>query len=422
MYGCRCQRGDCSGCVCNQRRQLCTTSCTWSSSNTCKNAMANQALIDALTTLTSQMMMNQQAQQQAQQQLHADLAAQAAAIQQQQQAHQALLAQLANLPVAPPALGPRTAAVGLIPVYSGNAIDSLADWLSILNRTSVAEGWNDDVKRQVAIGKLSSSALEWHYLGKNQHAIWPLLAGSIGSHFLISVSLMEWCSQIERRVQLKKDLAGGGKLTEEQRTRLFDVIDRFSDCFVGNETASTRPGIEHFIDTGDALPIGTTVPVHLSDRPVTGPVRPSDHFFSRASLAIGPFSLIRPLHQVVQWVDRHCTLRCTSAYERRLISKQVQEMLVIERSNSPWAAQVVMVPKRDGSKRFCVDFRSINAKTKRDLYPLPWIDEIFKVEHASNSSGTTFMSSLDLKNGFWHVPIREQDREKTAFVTSDGLF
>ena len=72
MYGCRCQRGDCSGCVCNQRRQLCTTSCTWSSSNTCKNAMANQALIDALTTLTSQMMMNQQAQQQAQQQLHAD--------------------------------------------------------------------------------------------------------------------------------------------------------------------------------------------------------------------------------------------------------------------------------------------------------------------------------------------------------------
>ena len=301
------------------------------------------------------------------------MAAQAAAIQQKQQAHQALLAQLANLLVAPPALGPRTAAVGLIPVYSGNAIDSLADWLSILNRTSVAEGWNDDVKRQVAIGKLSSSALEWHYLGKNQHAIWPLLAGSIGSHFLISVSLMEWCSQIERRVQLKKDLAGGGKLTEEQRTRLFDVIDRFSDCFVGNETASTRPGIEHFIDTGDALPIGTT-------------------------------------------------LRCTSAYERRLISKQVQEMLVIERSNSPWAAQVVMVPKRDGSKRFCVDFRSINAKTKRDLYPLPRIDEIFKVEHASNSSGTKFMSSLDLKNGFWHVAIREQDREKTAFVTSDGLF
>ena len=176
---------------------------------------------------------------------------------------------------------------------------------------------------------------------------------------------------------VKQKLAVGGKLTEEQRTRLFDVIDRFSDCFVGNETASTTHGIEHSIDTGDALPIGTT-------------------------------------------------LRRTSAYERRLISEQVQEMLsngVVERSSSPWAAQVVMVPKRDGSKRFCVDFRAVNAKTKRDLYPRPRIDEILeKVAHASKSSGAKFMSSLDLKNGFWHVPIREQDREKTAFVTSDGLF
>ena len=126
-------------------------------------------------------------------------------IQQQQQTHQALLAQLANLPVAPPALGPRTAAVGLIPVYSGNAIDSLADWLSILNRTSVAEGWNDDVKRQVAIGKLSSSALEWRYLGKNQHATWPPWLAALEATFRSRLSLMEWCSQIERRVQLKED-------------------------------------------------------------------------------------------------------------------------------------------------------------------------------------------------------------------------
>ena len=126
-------------------------------------------------------------------------------IQQQQQTHQALLAQLANLPVAPPALGPRTAAVGLIPVYSGNAIDSLADWPSILNRTSVAEGWNDDVKRQVAIGKLSSSALEWRYLGKNQHATWPPWLAALEATFRSRLSLMEWCSQIERRVQLKED-------------------------------------------------------------------------------------------------------------------------------------------------------------------------------------------------------------------------
>lgn len=154
-------------------------------------------------------------------------------------------------------------------------------------------------------------------------------------------------------------------------------MDRFSDCFVGSEMEDAAHGIEHSIDAGDALPIGTT-------------------------------------------------LRRNSAYERQLISEQVQDMLnkgVIERSKSPWAAQVVMVPKRDGSRRFCVDFRQVNAKTKRDLYPLPRTDEILeKVAQASNGSGTKFMSSLDLKNGFWQVPIRQQDREKTAFVTSDGLF
>ena len=216
MPSCRCVRGDCLRCSCSVAGRVCSPNCTCGTLRPCTNTpvvnvslnptgqvtMANQALIDALTALTGQMMMNQQAQVQAQQQLHDDMAAQAAAIQQQQQAHQALLAQLANPPVAPPALGPRTAAVGLIPVFSGNAIDSLADWLSILNRTSVAEGWNDDVKRQVAIGKLSGSALQWHDLSGSQHATWIPWLAALEATFRPRLSLVEWCSQIERRVQL----------------------------------------------------------------------------------------------------------------------------------------------------------------------------------------------------------------------------
>ena len=164
--------------------------------------MANQALIDALAALTGQMTLNQQAQALAHQQLHNDLAAQEAAIQQQQQVNQALLAQLAVPPPQIPVAQNPAHRVGLIPGYSGTSNDSLADWLSIPNRTAVAEGWNDDVKRQVAIGKLSGPALQWHDVSGNQHATWPPWLAALEATFRPRLSLVEWCLQIERRVQL----------------------------------------------------------------------------------------------------------------------------------------------------------------------------------------------------------------------------
>lgn len=66
---------------------------------------------------------------------------------------------------------------------------------------------------------------------------------------------------------------------------------------------------------------------------------------------------------------------------------------VIEESNSPWAARVVLVPKRDGTKRFCIDYRPLNARTRKDLYPPPRIDEILeKVASTSGSWGSKFLS------------------------------
>ncbi|UYV65651.1 hypothetical protein LAZ67_3004955 [Cordylochernes scorpioides] len=109
-----------------------------------------------------------------------------------------------------------------------------------------------------------------------------------------------------------------------------------------------------------------------------------------------------------------------SAKERTIIKDQIDEMLeegIIRQSSSPWSFPVILVKKRDGKYRFCVDYRKLNEVTVKDVYPIPRIDDVM-----DTLQGSKYFSAIDLKSGYWQVEIEERDKEKTAFTTAHGLY
>ena len=106
--------------------------------------------------------------------------------------------------------------------------------------------------------------------------------------------------------------------------------------------------------------------------------------------------------------------------KQNIVDTEVEKMLkddIIEPSHSPWASPVVLVKKKDGSIRFCVDFRKVNERSRKDSYPLPRIDETL-----DTLGGASWFCTMDLASGYWQIKMRESDRPKTAFVTRKGLF
>ena len=158
----------------------------------------------------------------------------------------------------------------------------------------------------------------------------------------------------------------------EQKVQVAKLLKKYSDVFSESDNDIGRTCIiKHRIPTGDAHPIKQRprrVPVHMNEE----------------------------------------------------IDKQLENMLkenVIQPSTSPWASSIVMVKKKDGSNRFCVDYRKLNDITIKDAYPLPRVDESL-----DQLTGSKWFSCLDLNSGYWQVETDPTDRENTAFTSRRGLF
>lgn len=102
------------------------------------------------------------------------------------------------------------------------------------------------------------------------------------------------------------------------------------------------------------------------------------------------------------------------------VKAHIQDLLdrdIVQVSCSPYSAPIVVVQKKDGSIRLCVDYRQLNAKTRKDAYPLPRIEESLDA-----LAGARLFSTLDLTAGYNQIPMAEKDKQKTAFCTPFGLF
>ena len=113
-------------------------------------------------------------------------------------------------------------------------------------------------------------------------------------------------------------------------------------------------------------------------------------------------------------------LRRMAYTEKDKIDAQVKEMLrlqVIRPSRSPWSSPVQLVPKKSGETRFCVDYRKLNALTIPDAFPLPRIADV-----RDGLRGSCIFSSLDLKSGYWQIPLHSLAKPLTAFSTTTGHY
>ena len=116
--------------------------------------------------------------------------------------------------------------------------------------------------------------------------------------------------------------------------------------------------------------------------------------------------------------ERFCRIPLPQLDEVRAHLKMMLDAGVIRPSNSPWCNAAVLVRKKDGSLRFCINFRRLNSLTVKDSHPLPCICETLE-----SLVGAAHYSTIDMNSGFWQVPMDDESKQYTAFrLGSMGLY
>jgi len=162
----------------------------------------------------------------------------------------------------------------------------------------------------------------------------------------------ERLEELCRQLQLPFD-----KLTPGERGQLESTISEFSDVFALNDSElGCTSLVQHGIETGAQTPI--------RQQPYRTPV-----------------CRRQKMNEMVQ---------------------NMQDQGIVQPSSSPWASPVVLVPKKDGTLRFCIDYQRFNSITRKDVYPLPRVDDILTALGDSK-----YFSSLDLASGYWQIELDE---------------
>ena len=162
------------------------------------------------------------------------------------------------------------------------------------------------------------------------------------------------------------------KLTKKEGRKLACVLRRYGDVFAKDEfDLGTFTEVEHTINTRETKPVK----------------------------------------------ERMRRTPACFANEEEAHLKKMLEAGVIKESISDWASAPVLIRKRDGSVRWCVDYRALNDVTIKDEFPLPLIDDCL-----DTLAGNVWFSKLDANSAYWQVNIKEEDQKKTAFVTKYGLY
>ena len=145
-----------------------------------------------------------------------------------------------------------------------------------------------------------------------------------------------------------------------------------------------------------------------------------EHLFAHNDLDLGKTALIKHKIQITDQMPFKEHYRCIPPHMYDDVRTHIQEMLdigAIRKSHSPWASAVVLVQKKDGSLRFCINLRKLNNWTVKDAYLLPQIDETL-----DSLQGSQWFSTLDLKSGYWQVEMDEESKPLTAFIVGQLAF